>query len=614
MIMKKLNKKLPLLATLVLLLIMSCSKTEEITPVEPSATYTLVSNETSPGEVVEIKVNKTMTNSEIEVLLNDKKIKAYSNGEYSYVFITPVLDSGNYNLKFSVANSNVALNLMVRNYVAITNPENVISDFVVNRDKCFDIIKKAGTSLETLMMIEQIKEEWNFQYSKNTIADKLLLAYVVQKNPINPDWFNTSSKYPDNYYNKSNAVTVDAGEKLVTTAKEFVTAQTICLASIPALVGTGTLFLSAPNFVTGAVFVATFTVFVVSREVAIQKAKDVGSLKGVAEAVADVSYQKIAALEFLKDTDTDISMKINFRNLKSTDVNIQTDITKAFNEEKKFTEEDSRVKTLYDKTIKFTEKLKGLYVNYVSLIGKTSERNITLTVLDKDIIVQGSSNADIKVSTTLNGDVRKIKANSASTIDLNFNLKIAYKRSIDDKEIVKEIPSVLKSKLAIGMLYQGGVIGYIMQLGDPGYIVGEVHGLIIASSDQSIGNKWMGIYSNSVTEWVIGSGNQNTINIVNHSNSATSAAAICYNLVLNGYSDWYLPSRKELEQIYFNRTILGGFGGGIYWTSSGQSSGFGTAAIDNKYAYCVNFSNGTPYQSYSELVTYTYRVRAFRSF
>ena len=424
--------------------VVSCSKND--TEASQGSTYNLVSNETLPGEAVEIKSNKPITESEISVMIDDKPVKAYANGEYSYVFITPVLASGNYNLKFSVVNKDITLNLKVNNYVAITKPEEVISDFVVNRDKCFDAIKETGSSLETLILIDQIKEEWDFQYSKNTIEDKLLLAYIVQKNNLNPDWFNTSSKYPENYYSKSNFFVPDAGEKLVTTAKEFITAQNICLASIPALVGTGTLFLSAPNFVTGGIFIATFTVFVVSREVAIQKAKEVGSLKGVAEAVSDVSYQKIAALELVKDTDTDITMKINFRNLKTTDINIQTDITKAFNEEKKFTEEDERVNKLYNNAIKFTEKLKGLYMNHISLIGTTSERNLTTTVLDKDIIVQGSSNTDVKISTGLNGDVRKIKATSTSTVNVNFNLKIAYKRAIDGKEIVKDVPCVFKVK------------------------------------------------------------------------------------------------------------------------------------------------------------------------
>jgi hypothetical protein len=427
----------------------SCSKEEtpEDKPVTQNITYSLVSNETLPGEVVEIKINKQITNSEIELILNNKPIKAYANGDYSYVFITPVLASGDYTLKFT--DNDLSLKLKINSYTAIKNPEEVINEFVVNRDKCFEAIKEVGASLETLLLIDQIKEEWDLQYSQNSAEDKMLLAYMMKKNTVNPEWFTAPSEYPDSYYSKSNVFALDAGEKLVTTAKVFVTAQTVCLASIPAMVGTGTLFLSAPNFVTGALFIATFTVFIVSREVAIQKAEEVGRLKGVAEAVSDISNKGNAVLQFVKDSDTDISMKINFRNLNATDLNIQTDIAKAFNEEKKFADEDSKVKILYDKAIKFTKKLKGLYTNHTSLIGKTTASNMTLTVLDKDIIVQGSSDANVKITSSLIGDVRKIKATSTSMEDINFNLKIAYKRAVDGKEIVKEIPCIYKAGVTL---------------------------------------------------------------------------------------------------------------------------------------------------------------------
>jgi len=50
----------------------------------------------------------------------------------------------------------------------------------------------------------------------------------------------------------------------------------------------------------------------------------------------------------------------------------------------------------------------------------------------------------------------------------------------------------------------------------------------------------------------------------------TLAVALNY----NGYSDWYLPSRDELDLLFRNlkQKRLGGFSEGNYWSSSESSS------------------------------------------
>ncbi|MBL0358909.1 MAG: DUF1566 domain-containing protein [Chitinophagaceae bacterium] len=55
------------------------------------------------------------------------------------------------------------------------------------------------------------------------------------------------------------------------------------------------------------------------------------------------------------------------------------------------------------------------------------------------------------------------------------------------------------------------------------------------------------------------------------------AARICGDLVLNGYSDWYLPSKEELDKLYINRAAIGGFVSNsvtvYYWSSSEYNDG-----------------------------------------
>lgn len=164
------------------------------------------------------------------------------------------------------------------------------------------------------------------------------------------------------------------------------------------------------------------------------------------------------------------------------------------------------------------------------------------------------------------------------------------------------------SDLAIGQSYQGGIIAYFLMPGDPNFITGETHGLIIAAMDQSTGAPW-GCESTPIASangLTLGTGYQNTINIIAECPTPGIAAKICYDLELEGYTDWYLPSRDELQLIYLNRSRIGGFSDDSYWTSS-QSS---TWAYYQEFT-CpegINGCCGIYYKSYN------FSVRAIRSF
>jgi len=84
----------------------------------------------------------------------------------------------------------------------------------------------------------------------------------------------------------------------------------------------------------------------------------------------------------------------------------------------------------------------------------------------------------------------------------------------------------------------------------------------------------------------------------------TDAKFACEELVMNGYSDWYLPTKDDLQALYSNlyKPGIGGFERNDYWSSS---------EYDNANAWYFNFDYGG---ADSDKKYITYYVRAVRAF
>jgi len=153
----------------------------------------------------------------------------------------------------------------------------------------------------------------------------------------------------------------------------------------------------------------------------------------------------------------------------------------------------------------------------------------------------------------------------------------------------------------IGMQTEGGIVFYIDETGE--------HGLVAAMED--LGQFEWGCYGTSISGadgQAIGTGYQNTLDIVAGCSETPIAASEALAYESEGYSDWYLPSFDELELMY--NTIgqagpagnIGGFENNWYWSSSEGN---------NYYAWYVNFDNGDTGYDYKFI---TFRVRVIRAF
>ncbi len=146
----------------------------------------------------------------------------------------------------------------------------------------------------------------------------------------------------------------------------------------------------------------------------------------------------------------------------------------------------------------------------------------------------------------------------------------------------------------------GGWIFY-----DKGYSSDGWRYLEASPEDQSSGIQWYNGKTVVIgtTEKSLGSGKINTQNIIAAQGKGEYAASICANYRGGGKSDWFLPSKDELEKLYkfMVKTGIGGSESDYYWSST---------EYDADYAWYtgVNLSNpgGTKYSPNM--------VRAIRAF
>jgi len=128
--------------------------------------------------------------------------------------------------------------------------------------------------------------------------------------------------------------------------------------------------------------------------------------------------------------------------------------------------------------------------------------------------------------------------------------------------------------LAVGDLYGGGIIGYIYQPSDPGYIAGQTHGIIVASSVLP-GATWGCLVTTGATNNLLGQGILNTGAILIACPTAPAAGTAEGYVDPGGNMDWVLPNEEELLSVGANLSIgaLTTLPAGFYWSSTEVTSG-----------------------------------------
>ncbi len=168
------------------------------------------------------------------------------------------------------------------------------------------------------------------------------------------------------------------------------------------------------------------------------------------------------------------------------------------------------------------------------------------------------------------------------------------------------VTATAEYKPVIGDFKYGGVIFYIDETG--------TSGLVCAVTDQSASAEW-GCYGTEITgadETSVGTGAQNTPEILTDCLTDGIAADICTELTLNNYNDWFLPSKDALNLMAeniatINATAIANSGTAFtvdyYWSSSEANS---------TGAWVIYFDGSSVAENYGK--NSDFYVRAVRAF
>ncbi len=229
----------------------------------------------------------------------------------------------------------------------------------------------------------------------------------------------------------------------------------------------------------------------------------------------------------------------------------------------------------------FTQNSKGQTISYTLLVGDTAVLSVS-GITGSFQWQQSTDSINWSDVPGANTNPIEIITTDSPTGEIFFRAQITSSDLCSSHTVtsnaIKYWIASNTTQIQVGNYFHGGIVFHNEDSGE---------GLIAPLHD--IGKYPWGCYGYTTHASSETDGAANTLTILNTCSERPIAASVCDTAIINGYSDWYLPSKDQLTYLYQNRMYFGPFaddhgGYGGYWSST---------EFDGDYACFYWFESGS---------------------